>query len=472
MLWQALWVVVPVLHALGLLAALHAILKSSTPQGAIAWSLALVAFPIVVLPLYLLFGSTHFEGYVNPLKAGSLVQTDLMVSALRALSEHRPRERVDRLKVLEQLSRTPFTQSNRVDLLVDGSAAYRRMQQEIEKAQDYLLVLFYKVVDDSSGQTLKNLLIKKARQGVRVYFVFDELGSRSIQGNFVKEMRLAGIQVWPFRTARGWRHSLQWNFRNHRKIVVVDGKTALVGGLNIADKYLGLSPYYGPWRDTHTVLQGPAVLGVQLTFCEDYYWATRGKIPELCWTPQAAPDGQLTCTYLSSGPVDSLAVGVMFYLECIHSARQRLWLASPYFAPDPSIMNALKMADMRGVDVRILIPPGRYEPHMRLAALSYLPELMGSRIQLYEYPYYTHSKVMLVDDWLSWVGSSNLDNRSLRLNFEGNLLVTGQPFASQMQEMFERDFSLARRLDFEAMGRFGLMTRLGTKVARLFVPVL
>ncbi|MBT9587590.1 cardiolipin synthase [bacterium] len=472
MLWQALWVILPVLHALGLLAALHAILKSSTPQGAIAWSLALVAFPVVVLPFYLLFGSTHFEGYVNPLRAGSLVQTKLMVSALQALSKYRPREGHAQLKLLEQLSRTPFTGSNSVELLIDGNTAYRRMQQEIEKAQDYLLVLFYKVVNDSSGRALKNLLIEKARQGVRVYFVFDELGSRTIQGAFLREMRQAGIETWPFRTARGWRHSLQWNFRNHRKIVVVDGKLALVGGLNIADKYLGLSPYYGPWRDTHTVLQGPAVLGVQLAFCEDYYWATRGKIPDLHWTPQAATDGQLACTYLTSGPVDSRPVGVMFYLECIHSARQRLWLASPYFAPDPSIMNALKMADMRGVDVKILIPPGRYEPHMRLAALSFLPDLKGTGIQLYEYPAYNHSKVMLVDDWLSWVGSSNLDNRSLRLNFEGNLMVTGREFAAQMQDMLERDFAVARLLDFDAMGRFGLMTRLGTKVARLFLPVI
>jgi cardiolipin synthase len=462
------------LHALGLLAALHAILKSSTPQGAMAWSAALIAFPAFVLPFYLVFGSTHFEGYVNPFQEGLLGHSQETTSVLGALSEfrhlsHGPKTAT--LSVLEQLSRNPFTGSCKVELLVDGADTYRRMHQEIEKAQDYLLVLFYKVVDDRCGRDLKQLLIEKARQGVRVYFVFDELGSTTIRGHYVRELRQAGIKAWAFRTSRGWRHSLQWNFRNHRKIVVVDGKVALVGGLNVADKYLGLSPIYGPWRDTHVVLEGPAVMGVQLAFSEDYYWASRGQLPTVCWKPSEG-GGDLACNYLTSGPADSVSVGLLFYLETIHAARQRLWLASPYFAPDPAIMHALKLADMRGVDVRILIPPARYEPHMRLAALSFLPDLRNTGIQLYEYPTYNHSKVMLVDDWLSWVGSSNLDNRSLRLNFEGNLMVAGQSFASQMQEMFERDFRLARRLDLDELGRFGILTRLGTKVARLFLPVL
>ena len=475
MIWPVVGLLGLVLHGLALLAALHAILKSSTPQGAIAWSLALLALPMVVLPLYLLFGSTHFEGYVNPLRAGSLVQTDVLVSALRSLDEQRPpdwEELEPRLRVLNRLARTPFTGGNRVDLLVDGSETYRRIHAEIEKAESYLLVLFYKVVDDRAGRELKKLLIRKALQGVKVYFVFDEFGSRTIQGAYLRDLRQAGIEAWPFRTAQGWRHSLQLNFRNHRKIVVVDGKVALVGGMNIADKYLGLSPLYGSWRDTHVALQGPAVLGVQLAFTEDYYWATRGAIPEVSWQPQSAPAGSLVCTYLSTGPVDSQPLGLMFYLECIQAARQRLWLASPYFAPDSSLVNALRIAALRGVEVKILIPPGHFEPHMRLAALSYLPELKGTGIQLYEYPNYNHSKVLLVDDWLAWVGSSNLDNRSLRLNFEGNLVVVGREFALQMERMLRRDLGLARHLDRDELGRFGPVTRLGTKIARLFLPLL
>ncbi|MCE7875126.1 cardiolipin synthase [bacterium CPR1] len=468
---EALLIVFSVLHLLGLLAAVHAILKSSTPQGALAWSLALLAFPAVVLPFYLIFGSTHFEGYVNPLRAGSLLGSTAPIREILAgLSECRHQDQS--LSVLEKLARTPFTHSNKVELLIDAPAHYRRMHQEIEQACEYLLVLFYKVQDDDSGRDLKRHLIQKARQGVRVYFVYDELGSPTIRGAFLDEMRQAGIQARAFRAARGLRHSLQWNFCNHRKIVVADGRVALVGGMNISDRHLGRDPRFGPWRDTHAVLEGPAVIGVQLAFCEDFYWASRGKLPTVSWTPHLAAPGNQVCTYLSSGPADSTQVGVMSYLECINSARRRLWLASPYFLPDSSLLKALKMADLRGVEVRILIPPARFEPSMRLAALSLIPELRETGIQFYEYPIYNHSKLMLVDDWLAWVGSSNLDSRSLFLNFEGNLIVADQAFAAQMEQMLASDFERSRPLSIDLLTRSGLATRLGIRLARLFVPLL
>lgn len=468
---EALLIILSILHFLGLLAAGHAILKSSTPQGALAWSLSLLAFPAVVLPFYLVFGSTHFEGYVNPLRAsawqGSTQPIREILEGLSRWCYHDPK-----LRVLEKLARTPFTHSCKLELLIDGPAHYARMHEEIERATEYVLVLFYKVHNDDSGRALQRHLIEKARQGVRVYFVYDELGSPTIRGAFLNEMRAAGIHARAFRAARGLRHSFQWNFCNHRKIIVVDGRVALVGGMNIADRHLGRDPRFGPWRDTHAVLEGPAVMGVQLAFCEDFYWASRGELPTVDWTPHPAAGGNQACTYLSSGPADTMQVGVMSYLESINAARHRLWLASPYFLPDSSLLKALKMADLRGVEVRILLPPARFEPAMRLAALALIPELRDTRIQFYEYPHYNHSKVMLVDDWLSWVGSSNLDSRSLFLNFEGNLIVADQAFALKMEAMLASDFAVARKLSIDLLTRLNLATRLGTRVARLFVPLL
>ncbi len=473
---EALLIILSILHFLGLLAAGHAILKSSTPQGALAWSLSLLAFPAVVLPFYLVFGSTHFEGYVNPLRASSwLGSTRPIREILEGLSPwcyQDPSPRQASLRVLEKLARTPFTHSCKVELLIDGPAHYARMHDEIEQAREYVLVLFYKVQNDDSGRALQRHLIEKARHGVRVYFVYDELGSPTIRGAFLNEMRAAGIQARAFRAARGLRHSFQLNFCNHRKIAVVDGRVALVGGMNIADRHLSRDPRFGPWRDTHAALEGPAVMGVQLAFCEDFYWASRGELPTVDWTPHPAAGGNQACTYLSSGPADTMQVGVMSYLECINAARQRLWLASPYFLPDSSLLKALKMADLRGVEVRILLPPARFEPAMRLAALALIPELRGTGIQFYEFPIYNHSKVMLVDDWLSWVGSSNLDSRSLFLNFEGNLIVADRGFASQLEEMLASDFARARKLPIEMLTRLSLATRLGSRLARLFVPLL
>ncbi|MBS2037012.1 cardiolipin synthase [bacterium] len=464
------------LHLLGLIAALHALLKSSTPQGAVAWTLGLCTYPAFVLPLYLIFGCTHFGGYVEVLRAGALADESQKFGPLfERLAEHEHQPGPDRratVNVLQRLSRMPFLDSCQAELLIDGQATYGRIRLEIDKAREYVLVLYYKVIDDAAGRAFGEQLMAKAREGIRVYFIYDELGSPGLQRAFVRKLRDAGVKAWPFRTARGFRHSLQFNFRNHRKLVVVDGKVALVGGMNIGDRYLGLSRHFGSWRDTHIVLTGPAVMSVQLVFVEDYHWATGGSLPDVSWVPTACQNGPVTCTYLSSGPADRLNVGVLFYLECILAARSRIWLTSPYFVPDPAILNALKLADLRGVEVRILLPPGHFEPAMRLAALSFLAELRGTGIQLYEYSGYNHSKVMLVDDWLAWVGSSNLDNRSLRLNFEGNLIALGKEFVAQVREMLERDFAEATRLDLEDLARAGLLTLLGSRVARLLAPIL
>ncbi|MFN8613080.1 MAG: cardiolipin synthase [Vulcanimicrobiota bacterium] len=463
-------------HVLGMIAAVHALLKSSTPQGAVAWTLGLCTYPVFVLPLYLIFGCTHFGGYVEVLRAGTpAYRSQKLGPIFEHLTDYEYQPAPDRrmpVTVLQRLSRMPFLNSCQAELLLDGDATYHRLGLEIDKARNYLLVLYYKVINDGTGRAFAERLIAKARQGVRVYFVYDELGSSTIQGAFVEKLREAGVKAWPFRTARGFRHRLQFNFRNHRKMVIVDGKVALVGGMNIGDRYLGLSHHFGSWRDTHVLLAGPAVIGVQLVFVEDYHWATGGSLPEVSWVPTACANGPVTCSYLSSGPADALNVGVLFYLECILAARSRVWLASPYFVPDPAVLNALKLADLRGVEIRILLPPGHYEPAMRLAALSFLAELRGSGIQFYEYSGYNHSKVMLVDDWLCWVGSTNLDNRSLRLNFEGNLIALGGDFATNVRDMLERDFARATRLDLEQLGRPGLLTLLGSRVARLFAPIL
>jgi len=464
------------LHLVGGLAALHAFLRSSTPQGAVAWSLALLFFPLPVLPIYLIFGSTHFSGYVEIARTGRLdFRDEKLLRALQAfegLVTLPPPARQPGFQSLAGLFRLPLVGRCSLDLLIDGQQAYAQMLQEIENAQDYLLVLFYKVENDGIGRRLQQALLAKAREGIRVYFVFDEMGSARLGSAFVKQLRQAGAKVWSFRTARGWRHRLQWNFRNHRKIIVADGRVALVGGLNVADKYLGLNPKVGPWRDTHVCLRGPAVMAVQLVFVEDYYWASGGGLPEVDWVPQVEPAGENACTYLGFGPADSLPKGLLFYLACISQARHRLWLASPYFVPDASLVHALRLAAMRGVDVRVLIPPGRFERWMRLAALPFLRELAGAGVQFWEYSGYNHSKLMLVDDWLSWVGSSNLDNRSLRLNFEGNLVVVGQAFAAQVEAMLTTDLGRSRLISPAELRSARGLSRILAPCIRVVAPLL
>lgn len=471
-----LWFIVPVLHALGTLAAVHAVFRSRTPEGGIAWAMSLFTFPYLALPLYLIFGRDRFHGYVHALRRSGMHDPHFDIqSMMEKLKEHRYQAEPDEeqaVRAISRLAKIPFSSTCSVELLLDGEATYDALHEAIEQARESILVLFFIVNKDGAGNRLKDHLIAKARAGVRVYFVFDEFGSNKIGGSYLNEMREAGIHAYPFGTARGWRNRFQINFRNHRKIVVIDSRIGFTGGLNIGDECLGKSRHYGAWRDTFVKVQGPAVMALQLAFSEDYHWATGGQLPEVDWTPRSCDSGKLAATYISTGPADVTTTAILFLMECILTARRRIWLASPYFVPDPSIMEALKLASMRGVEVRILIPRARYEPHMRLAALAFLPDLEGTNIKLYEYQGYNHSKVMLVDDWLAWVGSSNLDNRSLRLNFEGNLVVVGPAFAEKIEEMLERDLQNCKPLSLQRLLRSDWLTQLGTKIARLFVPIL
>lgn len=465
-----------IFHTSGLFAAVHALLTAQSSQASVAWSISLITFPYAALPLYLVLGRNRFEGYKQAFGAGRLRRSgEIADIVLRPMKRFPPQHRSEDpnvLSVFESLARVPFTSGNRVELLIDGEATYAAMFEAIEQAEHYVLVLCFAVNDDGVGRAMQRRLIERAQAGVAVTFVYDEWGSWWLTRKYIDELKGAGVDVCAFTSGDGMYNKLQVNFRNHRKIVVVDGHVAFAGGLNVGDEQLGLDKYYGPWRDTHLRIEGPAVQGVQLVFQEDYHWASGGKLLELDWHPQPA-DGDVDALYLASGPSETIQVGLLYFLHFINSARKRLWIASPYFVPETAVLDAIKLADLRGVDVRIL-QPGHYDHwYMHLAAMSYLPELEAETgIQIYVYPGYSHQKVILVDDWLTAVGSSNLDNRSMRLNFEGNVVLASPRLAADVEDMLSADFARSTRLTREHLDQMGLLARLGAKFCRLFDTVL
>ena len=275
----------------------------------------------------------------------------------------------------------------------------------------------------------------------------------------------------PFNTTKGIRNRFQLNFRNHRKVVVVDGRIAYTGGLNVGDEYMGRSEAFGPWRDTHICLRGPAVQAVQFAFVEDWYWATH-RVPELEWAPNASERGEKTVLVIPSGPADELETCGLFFTHAIHSARHRVWIASPYFVPDSKVVAALQIAALRGVDVRILLPEKADHVLVWLSSFSYYNETMPHGVRLFRYqPGFLHQKVMLVDDDISAVGTANLDNRSFRLNFEITLLVVDAGFGAQMREMFERDFDDSRLIEPGELEAKPLWFKVAVRVARLLAPI-
>ena len=462
------------LHLLGALTAIHAIMTARTSQGAVAWALLLILLPYLTLPAYAVFGRGKFEGYVKARRAGDS-QIDHIARALeKKLHLFRIRdEDTDPLyKALDELAETPFTSHNDAKLLINGSDAFPAMFAGIEAATTYVIVQFYIIRDDKLGRQLKALLARKAREGVRVYVLFDEIGSYGLPRAYRRELATAGVIILPFRTSRGLRNRFQINFRNHRKIVIVDGNIAYVGGLNIGDEYMGRHKVFGPWRDTMVEVRGPVVQAVQFAFLEDWYWAT-GDVPELDWTPLPAPDGNKNALCLASDPSDILETCGLFFMHAINSAKKRIWIATPYFVPDNSLVHALQLAAIRGVDVRIMLPQKADHHLVYFAAFSYIAETELAGVKFYRYqPGFMHHKMLLVDDELSAVGTANFDNRSIRLNFEIMMLFADRDFAATVSNVFEQDFAKCRQASAADVAARPFWFHFAVRFARLLAPVL
>ena len=466
-------VVYAVVEVLGVVGAIHAVMQSRTSQGAVAWAIGLVSFPLLALPLYLILGRNKFQGYVKARRAGDSEIHRLAAEVGKAARQSRliPEQGHPEHGVLESLAQMPFTLDNQLELLVDGEATFGAIFEGIDAAEQYVLVQFFIVRDDELGRELKDRLIRKATAGVRVYFLYDEIGSHRLPRSYVRELREAGVDARSFHSTRGRRNRFQINFRNHRKIVVVDGRTAYVGGLNVGDEYMGRDSKIGPWRDTHVKLTGPSVHAVQLVFLEDWHWATDG-VPELDWTPRPAEGGGQKVLVLPSGPADQLETCGMFFVHAINSAERRLWIASPYFVPDLHVTCALQLAALRGVDVRVMLPQNPDHLLVYLSAFSYLEEAEQTGVKIYRYqPGFMHHKVLLVDDRLAAVGTANLDNRSFRLNFEITIIADGGPFAGKLAEMLKRDFAHCKPATADDLARRGFWFRLAVQAARLTAPI-
>ncbi len=467
-------VLIGLIHLAGVIAALNAVMGVRTSQGAIAWAVALITFPYLSLPAYLVFGRNKFHGYTVR-RRNTFFKTDPVAKKCAAQLLERgllAAPQRDRAFLVERLVSLPFTTHNDAELLIDGEATFRSIFAGIDDAREYVLVQFYILRDDALGRELQKRLIAKAREGVAVRVLYDEVGSNDLSKSYSEELAGAGVAIHPFNTRQGPSNRWQLNFRNHRKIVVVDGHSAWIGGLNVGDEYIGRDPNFGAWRDTHVKLTGPSVAGAQITFLEDWHWATHEVLP-LRWEMEPAESGgQCIALCVPSGPADDLETCTLFFLHAINMARERLWIASPYFVPDEQFISALQLAALRGVDVRILIPNKSDNKLVQLSIWSYVAELEAVGIRMFKHrDGFMHQKVMLIDDKFATIGTANFDNRSFRLNFEITAAIVDEDFAGRVQKMLEDDFAEARLITTAELRSRGWWFRLSSRIARLMAPV-
>ncbi len=461
--------IVLIAHLVGFATSLHALMGTRTAPGTIAWMVSLNAIPYLAVPAYWVFGRDDVHDYVQQRRERARFLNQALESHLAGLEPFRSKwsNRDPKLRAIEQLAHIPFVDGNRAELLVDGEAIFASLFDGIDAAEDYLLVQFYIVRDDERGREMQQRLIRKAREGVRVHLLFDSIGSLDLRRSYIDELTEAGVEIRSFLQHEGWIDLLQLNFRNHRKLVIADGKVAWVGGMNIGDE----SESAG-WRDTHVRIEGPAVLNLQLSFMEDWRWVA-DELPEVHWQPHPVSGARVPILIIPSGPADRFETASLMVQQFIHLAEDRIWISSPYFVPDEGVVGALKLAALGGLDVRLLLPERADGRVVSLAAYRYMDALSSAGVRIFRYqPGLMHAKVFLIDKHSAAVSTANMDNRSFRLNFELTALVADPAFAREVEQVFEVDFASSREMDKNEISRKSFWVRLGSRGANLFAPVL
>ncbi|MDK3072600.1 cardiolipin synthase [Sedimentitalea sp. JM2-8] len=450
--------------------ALRATQTARTAQGAVGWVVFLLTVPVVAVPAYLLLGQHRYHGYYIARRESARVMKNIQDFGDKTAPA--PGSTAIPPAPFEYCANLPAARGNAARLLIDGQQTFAAIFAAIDKAARYVLVQFYLIQDDSIGRKLRDHLVAAARRGVTIRIMTDPVASIGLPQAYLDALRAEGIIVadHPGKTGRWSRFKL--NFRNHRKTVVVDGTCGFIGGLNVGDQYVGKNSQFSAWRDTHLELRGPMVSQLQLIFAEDWHWQTNSLlIDELTWEAPAQ-DEDAVGLIVATGPGDLTETGSLMFFSAICAAQERIWIASPYFVPDQDIVTALRHAALRGIDVRILMPDKADHHLVGLAALAYLDDIREAGVRIFRYTEgFMHQKVFVVDNALAAVGTTNLDNRSFRLNFEAMALFFDKEFALKVDMMLRRDMERSYEME-RTLAEQPPFVRFGAPVARLFAPLL
>lgn len=447
----------------------HALIRVRTSQGAIAWVLSLLLLPYVAIPAYLIFGWRRVRGYRRSLRASRQEVLELLrpskLQNFGSESEGFPLS-------LRRLAQLPATMGNRIILHSDGEESFAAKLRLIGEARRYILLQSYILRNDRSGGEIITALLEKARQGIKVYVLFDDIGSYGLRRGDIRRMRDGGIDIQGFRSSRFRSNRFRINFRNHRKLLVVDGESAILGGSNIGNEYRGMDQFLGYWRDTDIEVHGPAVQCCQLAFIEDWLWGSE-VVPSLEWLPKEEEKDGEALLISATGPADDWEACGLTFVEMINQARKDIIIATPYFVPDPPLLTALRLAILRGVRIELLVPDRTDQWFVQLASHNYMSQMAEIGVRCYAYQKgFMHQKALVIDESLAMVGSANMDNRSFRLNFELMAIFKAQKPVQELVAALRDDISDSKLLTREHWRNASLFTRMQWGFARLFSPIL
>lgn len=448
------------------------ILDNRNPVKTLAWVLVLSFLPVIGLIFYFFFGrDVRREKLISKRGYFRLTKYPLAEYYQQKSSEYtddqHPLKRFFR-KVNEAL---PFD-GNSVQVYTSGHEMLQSLLQAIANAKHHIHLQFYIFEDDAVGRLVRDALIEKVREGVEVRLLYDDVGCWKVDQSFYEKMREAGIETRGFLKVRFPMFTSKVNYRNHRKVVVIDGRVGFVGGMNLALRYLkGVK--WGIWRDTHIRIEGRAVYGLQVAFLSDWYAADHSLITSSRYYPDMPVCGESSIQIVTSNPIGGVETIMQGLLIAVTASQKYFYIQTPYLLPTEPILLALRTAALGGVDVRIMIPERADSRITHLASLSYLDELMQAGVKIYRYNKgFLHSKVMVSDDVLSTVGSTNMDFRSFEHNFEVNAFMYDRESALKMKSIFLEDQKDADLVQLKEWRMRPWYQKVAESVIRLFAPLL
>ena len=451
--------------------------ENRNPVKTLAWITVLVLLPVAGIVLYIFFGrSLKHVRMISRKKRRKLIKRDdikHLMQSQSAAHDELPIKWQQMIKLVNSIQGSPYLANNEVQIFTNGRDKFEAYKHDLLLARNYIHIQYYIIENDNIGNEIATILKQKVQEGVKVRVLYDHVGSFHFDMSYFKKLRRAGVDVYPFMKITFPEFANRINWRNHRKITVIDGEVGYIGGMNIADRYV-TGGKMGHWRDTHLRVKGDVVAAMQVSFAIDWNFMKRELIEEsVPVVDPASISNPVGVQLVTGGPTSQWGNMAFVFQKAIENARKSIYIQTPYFLPSDSLLKALQVAALSKVDVRLMIPRKPDSFLLRYASYSYVKQCLDAGIKIYFYePGMLHAKVVVIDDEFVTTGSTNFDFRSFEHNFEGNLLLYSKDFNQRMTRIMHDDMMKSTRISLRAWRRRSMWQKALESLTRLFGPLL
>lgn len=458
-------------YALSIITVIFVILgENRNPVKSLAWVTILILLPAIGLVLYFFFGRNIKNKRMISRRNKRRLRRAVRLPRMPRRPKNLTPESEQLSRLTEALVDCPYFSGNKVEIFSTGTEKFLALKADLLAARKSIYLQYYIFENDKIGHEIADILKKKAAEGVKVRVIYDHVGSFHVASDFFKSLRNAGVEAYPFFKVTFVALGSKVNWRNHRKIAVIDGSIGYIGGMNIADRYIDGGKHFDLWRDCHLRIQGPAISALHYSFARDWNFMGRELLED---SPNGEQAGTTGIQAVTGGPMSQWNTLGQIFLQAISNAKKRIWIQTPYFLPPDYLVRALQNASLSGVDVRIMLPRRSDSRMLSYASRSYFTECLRAGIKFYLFDAgMLHSKVIIIDDELTTVGSTNFDFRSFEHNFEGNLLLFSEDFNQRMRGIFLDDQKQSMRMTSDIWRRRPMLQKLTESVLRLLAPIL